>query len=201
MQRMILPSHNDHPNFIGAWMIEPLALSDELIAYFEKNKSQQKKGETSKGLNLEVKDSIDITLAPNELNRAGNEVFKTYFESLFNCYKDYVAQWPFLKVVAEELHVGSFNLQRYQSGQHFQKMHTERSSLSNLHRLFAWMTYLNDVDSDDGGTTVFSHYGMEIQPKKGLTLIWPAEWTHAHKGSVLRKNSKYIITGWMHFPS
>ena len=201
MQRMILPSHNDHPNFIGAWMLEPLSLCDEIITYFENNKGRQKKGISGKGVNLETKNSIDITLAPNELNRAGNEVFKTYFESLFNCYKDYVAQWPFLKVVAEELHVGSFNLQRYQSGQHFQKMHTERSSLSNLHRLFAWMTYLNDVDSDDGGTTVFSHYGMEIQPKKGLTLIWPAEWTHAHKGSVLRKNSKYIITGWMHFPS
>ena len=59
------------------------------------------------------------------------------------------------------------------------------------------MTYLNDVGSDDGGTTV-THYNLEIQPKRGLTLIWPAEWTHAHKGSVLRKNSKYIMTGWMH---
>ena len=118
MKRMILPSHNDHPNFIGAWVIEPPSLSDELIAYFEKNKSQQKKGVTSKGVQLEVKNSIDITLAPNELNRAGNEVFKAYFESLFDCYQDYVDQWPFLKVFAEELHIGSFNLQRYQSEQH-----------------------------------------------------------------------------------
>ena len=201
MQRTILPTHNFHPNFIGAWMIEPLSICDELITHFEKNKGQQKKGIAGLEVNLETKNSIDITIPPRELNRAGNEVFKTYFESLFVCYQDYVAQWPFLEVFREELHIGGFNLQRYQSGQHYQKIHTERSDLSNLHRLFVWMTYLNDVDSDDGGTTVFSHYGLEIQPKKGLTLIWPAEWTHAHKGNVLRNNSKYIITGWMHFPS
>lgn len=201
MQRKTLPNHNDHPNFIGAWMIEPLSICDEIITYFEKNKGRQKKGASGQGVNLETKNSIDITISPKELNRAGNEVFKSYFESLFACYQDYVAQWPFLEIFGEELHIGRFNLQRYQSGQHFQKIHTERSSLSNLHRLFAWMTYLNNVDSDDGGETVFSHYGLEIQPKKGLTLIWPAEWTHAHKGNVLRKNSKYIMTGWMHFPS
>ena len=201
MQRKILPNHNDHPNFIGAWMIEPLSICDEIITYFEKNKGQQKKGISGQEVNLKTKNSIDITLSPKQLNLAGNEVFKSYFESLFDCYKDYVFQWPFLKTFREELHVGSFNLQRYQSGQHFQKIHTERASLGTLHRLFAWMTYLNDVDSDDGGTTVFTHYDLEIQPEKGLTLIWPAEWTHAHKGNVLRKNSKYIITGWMHFPS
>jgi hypothetical protein len=201
MQRKILPNHNDHPNFIGAWMIEPFSICDEIITYFERNEGQQKKGISGQGVNLEIKNSIDITISPKELNRAGNEVFQSYFESLFDCYQDYVAQWPFLETFREELYIGSFNVQRYQSGQHFQNIHTERAGLGTLHRLFAWMTYLNDVDSDDGGTTVFTHYDLEIQPKKGLTLIWPAEWTHAHKGNVLRKNSKYIITGWMHFPS
>ena len=68
---------------------------------------------------------------------------------------------------------------------------------STLHRVFAWMTYLNDVDVKDGGTTYFNHYDLEVQPKKGLTLIWPAEWTHAHKGNLLQANSKYIITGYL----
>jgi hypothetical protein len=80
-------------------------------------------------------------------------------------------------------------------------MHAERTSLETLHRVFAWMTYLNDVDVKEGGSTFFSHYGLEVQPRKGLTLIWPAEWTHAHKGNLLNADSKYIITGWMHFPN
>jgi len=31
-------------------------------------------------------------------------------------------------------------------------------------------------------------------------LIWPAEWTHAHLGAIVKKGNKYIITGWMHHP-
>ena len=59
------------------------------------------------------------------------------------------------------------------------------------------MTYLNDVE--EGGSTYFSHYDLEIKPQKGLTLIWPAEWTHAHRGNILTKGKKYIITGWINF--
>ena len=64
------------------------------------------------------------------------------------------------------LEIGSFNLGRYLPGQHFQAMHTERSSLSTLHRLFAFMTYLNDVE--EGGSTYFNHYDLNVQPKKVL---------------------------------
>ena len=131
--------------------------------------------------------------------RTRNEVFEMYFNELFSCYKDYSNQWPFLKTFANSLQIGSFVLLRYQSGQHFQRTHTERSSLRTLHRVFAWMTYLNDVDIKDGGATIFSHYDLEIQPKKGLTLIWPAEWTHAHKGQISENQEKYIITGWFNF--
>ena len=87
---------------------------------------------------------------------------------------------------------------RYQPGQHFKKIHTERFSLASLHRVFVFMTYLNDVD--EGGSTYFNNYDLEIKPKKGLTLIWPAEWTHAHTGEVLKSGTKYIVTGWLHFP-
>ena len=197
MQRIALEKSSLIPNFIGSWMIEPLSLCDELITYFESNIAKQQIGETGGGRNLSVKDRMDISIAPNELDLPGNEVFKLYINSLFTCYKDYLVQWPFLAGIAQNLEMGRFNLGRYQRGQHFQKMHTERDSLSTLHRVLAWMTYLNDVD--EGGETYFSHYGLTIKPRKGLTLIWPAEWTHAHKGNVLLGESKYMITGWLTF--
>jgi len=185
------------PNFIGSWMIDPLSLCDDLITYFESNIAKQHIGVAGGRSNLSVKDRMDIAIAPNQLDLPGNEVFKLYINSLFTCYKDYLVQWPFLAGIARNLEIGSFNLGRYQRGQHFQKMHTERADLSSLHRLLAWMTYLNDVD--EGGETCFSHYGLNIKPRKGLTIIWPAEWTHAHKGNVLLGESKYMITGWLTF--
>ena len=197
MQRIALEKSPLIPNFIGSWVIEPLSLCDELITYFESNIAKQQIGATGGGRNLSVKDRMDISIAPNQLDLPGNEVFKLYINSLFTCYKDYLVQWPFLAGIAQNLELGSFNLGRYLRGQHFQKMHTERAGLSSLHRVLAWMTYLNDVD--EGGETCFSHYGLNIKPRKGLTIIWPAEWTHAHKGNVLLGESKYMITGWLNF--
>ena len=198
MQRIAIQKPNSNPNFIGAWRMEPFSICDNLINYFESKQRKQVKGRTGGGLNLDAKNSVDIPVLPKEINLPGNEVLKKYFHALFACHKDYLEQWPFLKGIAKNLEIGTFNLQRYKVGQHFNTMHTERSGLDSLHRIFAWMTYLNDVD--DGGATYFSHYDLEVKPRKGLTLIWPSEWTHAHKGDVINTGSKYIITGWMHFP-
>ena len=197
MQRISLESSSLNPNFIGSWVIEPFSLCDDLITYFESNVAAQKAGVTGLGRDLSAKDRIDISIAPNQLELPGNEVFKTYVNSLFACYKDYLDQWPFLEQIGQNLEMGKFNLGRYQRGQHFQKMHAERSGLGSLHRVLAWMTYLNDVD--EGGETYFDHYDLTIKPRKGVTLIWPAEWTHAHKGNVLLGESKYMITGWLTF--
>lgn len=197
MKRSNLNKGNLTPNFIGSWIIDP-TLCEEIIKYFEKNKNKQSQGHTSDGIKLETKNRQDISLSPKELNFPENKIYKTYFKHLFECYEDYNLQWPFLAQIVKHLDIGKFNIGRYETGQHFQKVHCERCGLNSLHRLFAFMTYLNDVD--DGGSTYFNHYDLDIKPRKGLTLIWPAEWTHSHKGNVLNSGVKYIITGWLTFP-
>ena len=197
MERVNKHNSKLNPNFINSWIIEPLSLCDDLIDYFELNKANQRKGVTVGGLNTDIKDSIDIIIRPKKVILPENEIFKKYFEKLFECHSDYISQWPFINTISQKYEIGSFNLQKYTPGQHFKKIHTERSGIGTLHRVFAFMTYLNDVQ--EGGSTYFSHYDLEIQPRKGLTLIWPAEWTHAHRGNTLRAGSKYIITGWINF--
>ena len=73
-----------------------------------------------------------------------------------------------------------------------------QTDLKYLHRTLVWMTYLNDVE--DGGETEFPMFGLKVRPQRGKTLFWPAEWTHAHLGAIVKKGNKYIITGWMHHP-
>ena len=58
------------------------------------------------------------------------------------------------------------------------------------------MTYLNDVD--DGGTE-FLYQKITIPAKKGLTIVWPTQWTHTHRGQISHTKEKRIITGWYNF--
>ena len=196
MKRININTQQAH--FIGCWNLENDKLCNEIIQLFENNKNLQKQGETGKGRNPEIKKTIDITLQPKDLEKTKFEILKQYMNELHKCYLDYQKQWPFLKTILKDIDIGSFNIQKYSRGDHFASLHSERTSIETSHRLFAWMTYLNNVD--DGGQTSFNHYGIKVKPETGKTLIWPAEWTHAHTGEILKGGTKYIVTGWMHFP-
>ena len=91
-----------------------------------------------------------------------------------------------------------YNLQKYPVGGGFKVWHCENDvkSMLNYDRCLVFMTYLNDVE--DGGTEFF-HQHLSTPAKKGLTLIWPAYWTHTHRGIVSRLKEKYIVTGWINF--
>ena len=190
-------TNNKNPNFIGAYNIENDSLCEKIVSFFEENKDLQSQGAVGDGVDEKIKKSTDITIYPNNLKEEKFFLFKDYLNSLNKCYQDYRETYPFLKKFIKKVDLGYFNIQKYLPGGHFAELHSERTSLQNLHRLFAWMTYLNDVD--DGGTTDFDYFDIKVKPEKGKTLIWPAEWTHAHTGSILKSGKKYIITGWMHF--
>ena len=116
MERVAIKNPNDHPHFIGSWMINPTSLCDNLINYFEANKSKQKTGRIISGINKETKDSVDISIQPKEIILDNNENLKQYFEELFKCHSDYIKQWPFIKTICLKYEVGSFNLQKYEPG-------------------------------------------------------------------------------------
>jgi len=59
------------------------------------------------------------------------------------------------------------------------------------------MTYLNDIS--DEGETEFLYQKIKVKPEKGLTLIWPTDWTHTHRGIPSQTETKYIATGWYRF--
>jgi prolyl 4-hydroxylase len=187
------------PNFIGAWSIEDASVCDDLVCFFEENIDTARPGAVGHGtVQREVKDSLDLQINPTQLALPQYAPFKRYMDTLHACYRDYLSQWPFLDDMLEHIHIGAFNVQKYGPGGHFSSLHTERSTLAHAHRLLVWMTYLNDVEA--AGETEFPHYGLKVAPRRGRTLIWPAEWTHAHRGLPVGAGTKTIITGWFHFP-
>ncbi|HEY3299156.1 MAG TPA: 2OG-Fe(II) oxygenase [Methylophilaceae bacterium] len=186
------------PHFIGAYHLEDALLCDELIQFFEVHQTLQKQGTTTEGINVSLKNSLDLAISPSDVNLPSHRVIKKYIAKLFQAYTEYAEQWPFLKKTFPILDIGRFNIQKYNAGGHFAHVHSERTDITSLHRLFAFMTYLND--DFEGGNTHFIHQQHRVKPEKGKTLIWPAEWTHAHAGEVVTEGSKYIVTGWMLLP-
>ena len=63
--------------------------------------------------------------------------------------------------------------------------------------MLVWMIYLNTVT--DGGGTYYENYDRIIDAVEGSCVIWPAYWTHCHKGIVSNTQTKYIATGWFEF--
>lgn len=79
--------------------------------------------------------------------------------------------------------------------QGFHQFHHERGYKDHKRRL-TWMIYLNEVREDEG-TTEFFHQHIKVKPKPGRMLIWPAEFTHKHRGNPMYTDVKHYITGWI----
>ena len=184
-----------HDNFIGSWKIADDILTDKIINFFDNNQQLQQKGRAYRANSNNVKSSIDITIRPNDLQIEEYKFLNEYIDTLNIMLLKYFEKY---KILANfELDMGAFNIQKYEKGGHFMGVHAERMGVFNMDRVFAWMTYLNDVE--EGGSTFFPHFDVRIKPEKGRTLIWPSEWTHAHCGEIVESNEKYIITGWFEF--
>ena len=55
------------PHFIGSWNIEQNSLCDELVSFFAAHEEKQEPVQSAGGVNLEVKNSTDITVNPRDL--------------------------------------------------------------------------------------------------------------------------------------
>ena len=76
--------------------------------------------------------------------------------------------------------------------------HNERSNRGwhYLRREMAYTLYLNDIPEGEGETE-FLYQGFRYQPRRGDLVIFPAGYTHVHRGNPVYTTDKYIITGWM----
>jgi hypothetical protein len=165
-----------------------------MVKVFYKNKSLALAGRSYVGTESKVdkerKDSLDLSIKPENNQRP----FEDYKKELSKCLANYIKKYPDIN---DNYYFGlreNYNLQYYPPGGGFRKWHFERTSPSNSNRVLVFMTYLNTVKS--GGGTEFKHQKIITPCEKGLTLLWPPDFTHVHRGQISKKHKKLIATGW-----
>ena len=181
---------NKLDNFMMGWYIDP-SICDYLIEH-HKNSNEKYQGmstyssETNSMVNVKVKDSIDVNYKPVE-----NDI---YLNALQECSNLYNVKYPYSACNGYALQP-PIQIQHYKVGAGFKVWHTERAlrEIPMVYRHLVFMTYLNDLE--DGGTEFF-HQRMTIKAEKGLTIIWPVDWTFTHKGQISKTSEKYVMTGW-----
>lgn len=139
--------------------------------------------------NILFADDIDY-IPLRKVTREFNEVFWNTFYSLYEqeyaCLKDSNRHSNY-----------TFKVQKTKVGGGYHVWHYESGSRDNSNRLLTWILYLNDVH--EGGETEFLYQHMRVKPEQGTLVIWPAAFTHTHRGNPPLSNEKYIVTGWTEF--
>ena len=131
---------------------------------------------------------IDGAYQNNGINNIIAKSIKEHIEK----YKE---ENPELNLLDKWVIRDNYNLQKYSPGGGYHILHCENYNTGN-HRtnILAWMYYLNTVR--EGGGTYFSNFDLTVNAEEGRLVIWPAYWTHFHKGIVSKTYDKYIATGW-----
>ena len=147
-------------------------------------------------VNKEWKDSHDRYMAmyidgAYQNNGVNNIIAKSIKEHI----EKYKEENPELNLLNKWVIREAWNLQKYNPGGGYHILHCENYNTGN-HRtnILAWMYYLNT--GREGGGTYFSNFDLTVNAEEGRLVIWPAYWTHFHKGIVSKTYDKYIATGW-----
>lgn len=188
----------------------PLDFCEGLISHFEYLNSLGKAKTRQEGLEgpKVTRDDISVSISVSNkfqtwhTDNCTEEVINLNNHYQYNtkrilqpCYEVYSHKYYFLNDL-ERHDMIYMKLQKTKPGQGYHLWHTEYSKYQP-YRILATMIYLNDID--EGGETEFLFQHKRIKPKAGTALIWPAYFTHPHRGNPPLSKDKYILTSWYEF--
>ena len=171
-------------HFIGGWYIDE-TLCDQIITKYNND------------------DTVHPYDPPRQfswvdLGEFDNDLCESYCGELIKVLDEYKSKF---NLCYEQLQPWGFTrprLQSYKPGDSYHVSHCENDGHpGTIQRHLAFMTYLSSIDN--GGGTEFVQQELVTPSIAGLTVIWPAGWTHYHRGITAPDDTKYIVTGWCCF--
>jgi hypothetical protein len=190
---------NQMDNFICGWYANDTSLCDSIVKWFEDLPMEKKFMGSVASPEIGVFQDYSAKKSTESVLNQNVEIYNKYHRYLQTVLDEYLSKYERAASLGEFKSTSITKIQYYKPEEAYFDFHCERfgSAPPYSTRHLVYMTYLNDVE--DAGETEFLYQQVKIKPEKGLTLIWPAEWTHTHRGIVSMTQNKYIATGWLNF--
>lgn len=139
-------------------------------------------------------DSHDVILAANQIHKRISEYVRKYNNGIDSAPP--VSGDEKSVAIAPVLTTGH-KIQRTRPSEGYHVWHCENNNITYKARCLSWILYLNDVEQ--GGETEFLYLSKRVNPKAGRLIIFPAGFTHTHRGNQPLSGEKYIATGWVEY--
>lgn len=198
----------EYKDFIGLYKnVYPEGYCQHLISEFERllESGAGYSRQQGEGCHRHMKD--DMQLIMNLKNYSTNffndyHVSDLFFSGLQKCYDMYIENYSVLK--GSRIRSSIMKLQKTSPGGGYHIWHGEQNCNlpydNSANRVLVYMLYLNSLTTEEAGETEFLYQKLRIRPEENLMVIWPAAYTHAHRGNVVHGlNDKYIVTGWFYY--
>lgn len=154
------------------------------------NADRHEKDDHQIGINIKSHNVFDFD---------GKNACDLFFDGLQQCYNDYTNKYSVLRDNGK-IRATHMKMQRTGPGGGYHIWHAEQGPNDSANRVLTYMLYLNTIDQKDGAETEFLYQKKRFNPTENTMVMWPAAYTHAHRGNpVLGESCKYIVTGWFYY--
>lgn len=192
-----------YQDFIGMYLkVYPDGFCSHMISEFERIRLNGHCGNRQKSENVSKTVKQDefyfLNLRNHSLSPFNNECpTDIFFEGLQKCFENYVSEYDVLRDI--DVKCTSVKMQKSIPGSGYHVWHSEQGPGDGANRILTYILYLNSLDENSAGETEFLYQRLRVPPQENSMVIWPAAYTHTHRGNVVYgKDSKYIITGWFY---
>ena len=195
------PGNSQYNQFIGIYEnVFPDGYCNHLITEMESllASGAGSDRQSTEGINKTVKQDEFVVInmkvhTPNPFN--GQRWQRIFWDGLQHCFDRYSAEFDIIKDLP--LKASTLKLQKTVPGGGYHVWHCEQGVEDGANRAAVYSLYLNTIE--DAGETEFLYQKLRIPAKENTMVIWPAGFTHPHRGNaVYGDKAKYILTGWFY---
>ena len=194
----------EYKDFIGVFSdVYPEGFCEHLIAEFERNRTlgAGTDRQNADGAPKHKKDDYQICSNGKNINFElfeGKNTVNMFFKGLQHCFEMYTNEFSTLKDMT--LNCNIMKIQKTSTGGGYHVWHGEQGNGAYANRGLVYMLYLNTLPPEANGETEFLYQQRRINPVGNTMVLWPAAFSHIHRGNpVYGDNTKYIVTGWFHY--